>query len=403
MNTIYENKTIKLNEAIFLLLYIFWFSFSVIYDSKVESLFGIEKLTLKKITDYFSLALLSVYIIYSHKYTKCQINRIILIALIFMISAFFSKQYNLISALLFVIASKNIDLKKIVKTTYAVLLVLVPLVVILSVIGAIENYSFYFRDVLRYSMGFSHPNHFGLRVFQLFACHVYLNKDSFKTKSLILGCLLIAFTYNFANSQTACLGIVILMTLFILRNLILKIRKKDIKILLYAMIVVAFVINFVSVISSFFGVTSSFGMFLDVLLSNRLTNNHAVFVKYGFSILGQYIELISPEERVARNIIGTNAIFLDNAYITLFYSYGIIVYFIFSISNLLTMVFHLKKENIALILILFAYAIYGITERGVLSLSNNVFLLSMSCMIYKQDYVKEMSWFIRKKRVRLKI
>jgi len=152
------------------------------------------------------------------------------------------------------------------------------------------------------------------------------------------------------------------------------------KILINAMVITSVFINAITVIASFFDPqkNDTFNR-IDRFLSRRFLYGHRMYDYYGISIWGQKVNTLVQD----RKFVGVyRQWYLDNAYLSILLRFGLIAYLIFSILWIMAIIYFAKNDNYAMVVILFAYSVYGIMTTGFYMMSHNVFLLSMSYPIY---------------------
>lgn len=121
---------------------------------------------------------------------------------------------------------------------------------------------------------------------------------------------------------------------------------------------------------------------LDLLLSYRFSGCHTTWKMFGISFFGQRIFVTERE----RAIIGLGRkLWADNAYMSLLLRYGILVFVGFTVLYMMTMLYFYRKGNDAIVLIFFLYAMYGLMEPAMYSLTHNIFLLAMASMVYQRS------------------
>ena len=101
---------------------------------------------------------------------------------------------------------------------------------------------------------------------------------------------------------------------------------------------------------------------------------------YGFSLVGQRTQFISTRQA---QLLGINSIVLDNAYLQLSISMGVIIFILVCLgyTNLTYRV--IKANNIKLLSLIIIYGFLGISENGFNYLFFNFTYLFLSYVIYK--------------------
>lgn len=375
------HKTIKLKNF-FIYIFILWYSTELIYNSTLKNIMGISVEKISDIVTWLVFALLMLQIVFFQSYKKRELIIIVAITIPVIIATVLSDQRTMMSAWMFVVASKNVDLDDVIRIAYKILLVMLPGIMLLCLFGFIENRIFMRGSVQRYSVGFSHPNQLGLRVFQLMACHCYVHKNNLKKINYLYIFLTTLFLIIVPNSQAAYITMGALLFMLLLYKNINEKKPAYMKLYEEGIFYGAFCLNLFSIIFSGINVNSNFILArLNSWLSSRFSVCHKVWMMYGVSFFGQKI-YVTEEERALVGI--KNSMWLDNAYVSILLRYGILVFLIFSISYLyLIKVVEMQKNDI-LVIILFLYALYGTIETGLYMITHNIFLITFSTLLYRK-------------------
>lgn len=376
------NKKIKFKNF-FIYIFILWYSTEILFNSTLDSIMGISTDEISNIVTWLIFALLIFQIVFLQSYTKRELMIIILITVPVIIATVLSGQRQMMSVWMFVVAAKNVDVDKVIRTAYKILLVMLPAVVILCLLGVIENATMMRGSVQRFALGFSHPNQLGLSVFQLMACYCYINKDKLNKLNYIYFLLAVLFLVKIPNSKTAYIATTVLLLMLVLYKFI-KNQKPEYMIAYEKGILIgAFCLNFFSIIFSYIDVNRNFILArVNSWMSSRFSVCHKVWLLYGVSFWGKRIYVTESE----RALVGIkNRLWLDNSYVSLLLRYGILIYLIFSIGYLCLVKSMLIKREYVLAIILFLYAIYGLMETGWYMITHNIFLITFSTLLYRKS------------------
>lgn len=376
------NKKIKFKNF-FIYIFILWYSTEILFNSTLDSIMGISTDEISNIVTWLIFALLIFQIVFLQSYTKRELMIIILITVPVIIATVLSGQRQMMSVWMFVVAAKNVDVDKVIRTAYKILLVMLPAVVILCLLGVIENATMMRGSVQRFALGFSHPNQLGLSVFQLMACYCYINKDKLNKLNYIYFLLAVLFLVKIPNSKTTYIATTVLLLMLVLYKFI-KNQKPEYMIAYEKGILIgAFCLNFFSIIFSYIDVNRNFILArVNSWMSSRFSVCHKVWLLYGVSFWGKRIYVTESE----RALVGIkNRLWLDNSYVSLLLRYGILIYLIFSIGYLCLVKSMLIKREYVLAIILFLYAIYGLMETGWYMITHNIFLITFSTLLYRKS------------------
>lgn len=362
-----------------------WYVVEMLLQARFEMFFGIQKSYLNTVFSFIFLFLLLIKIVFIQHYSKRELARIILFgALVIAVTVRSGFNNTLMSFAIFTIASKNENLDRIINITYRVCLVLIPLIIILSLCGVFENRITYRfgNAAARYSLGFVHANTLGAYVYLLISCHFYLHFQRLKYIDYLLALLAAIFCYVVPNSQSAVIMLVLLPVVTLIYKIGKKLSKENL--ILYGLLIGALLCNVMSIILSSIDLTRHpFLSLIDTAISFRFSDCHRDMNICGITWFGQRIEVLGTELFENLGISRAHVIItLDNSYCAILLTYGIVMYAVLSWLYLYNMFLQIKKRNIGLVIFLFMTAVYGITERTMLTLSINIFLLCFSEVFY---------------------
>lgn len=325
--------------------------------------------------------LLLIAVIFLLRYSCSQLVMIAIVSILIITSAILSGYNSLLSAWLFIIASKNVDFKALVKRVYYLTVVLIPFVLLSSILGITNNIQFYrFPSMkLRSSMGFDHPNTLGQRIFQLWMFIVFLKNGSLKVYDYIFLLLSIAFVAYIPNSQAAYMSLLIVLAIVSIYGLMKKHTNNGGGFLCNACIYSTAIIVVLSLILSLIDLKKYHFLYLfDTIMGKRFSVCYRDYQLFGISIWGQKVYTTLEERKIA----GINEVlFLDNAYMAILLRFGIVVFAIFICAYINNMIYQ-KNKNSIITIIFFLYAIYGVFENGIYIASYNVFLITMTSFLF---------------------
>lgn len=372
----------KYRKGIFIPTFIVWFSTEILFNTTLKSILGVE---IQRCNDFFAwlvFVLLFFQIFFINKYKKEEIIPIILVSIVFIIATVRADNRVVLSAWMFVVAARDISLKKVIKFAYYILIIMIMLVILLFMSGIIEDKTMirYPEYTIRHSLGFSHPNQLGLRVFQLVLCHLYLRKNIINLVDILFIVSAAIFCKVVPNSQTAYGSLIILVVLVLIYQIIKNNNNLYIKVYTVCMLSIAICSNILSVV---FGILDlrkiPILLDIDLFLSSRFSVTHDVYKIYGITLWGQKVYVTDTE----RQLVGiTKKLFLDNAYMSLLIRFGIASLLIFSVAYYFQMKREIIKGDYMLVIIFCLYSIYGVMETGLYSLTHNIFLIALSDVIY---------------------
>ena len=358
-----------------------WFSSEVNLNTRLEYIFFWKSSDCNDFIARLCLVLLTIQIVFLQEYSFHELVIIVLASIPIIIGTINSNYNLMISAWMFIVASKYIDFDRIIKIAYAILLIMIPLVLLLCFAGFIEDRILFRGSVIRHSLGFAHPNWLGVRVFQLIVMHCYIKRNRLTVVDYLLILLGALFVDKVPNCKTAYYCLIVFLIMLIAYKLSdAFVGGKDL--FIRATIAIAVCSNILSVVLSIVDVKSfHYLRQIDEFMSNRFFWCHKVLKFYGWSWFGRNIEIYG--KRMGRVF---PRFYLDTAYMALLLRYGFIVYIFFSGIYLLAMIKCMFRKKDMLVIILSMYAIYGVMENALFSVTQNIFLLLLAIPLYSLDF-----------------
>ena len=283
----------------------------------------------------------------------------------------------LLNSILFIVASKNIDFRKIVKTVLLSNVFGVSCILFLAYTGQIKANSASLiydgsRAVTRLSMGFSHPNYLGAHLFIICLCIVFITFHKITAKIVVLLLFLDIFIYMTCYSRTNCILIIATLIVSILANkgklFSLNGHRFIEDILRITPVMIFIIVMFFTVFynSNLFGT-------INELMSNRLRYAHEYFTKYGFSLLGQPVDFSEIEIR---------SYTIDCAYVYLAIRFGMIWAFLFPCMFVGICKKAIKAKRLDIVVLIVTVALWGISETYYFRIQYNFSLILMGIYIF---------------------
>ncbi len=381
----------------YMLIFFIWYSTEIIFNTTLKSIFGVPIKTVSDLVNWLIFAMLMVQIIFFQSYKKRELVMIVVITLPIVCATVLSGSKSILSAWMFIVAAKNIDLDKAVRAAYKILLFMVPMIAFLCLTGLIEDNDRYMKwNMQRFSLGFMHPNNLGLRFFQLAVCHCYIHKNKLKNSNYFFIIIAIILTLAIPKSQTAYIGLIVLLIVLLLYKHIQD-QKKVLNMFLESLVVGTILFFTLSVFFMCINVNQYWILSrIDKWMSERFSYAHTAWLIYGISPLGQRIYISEAE----RKSVGINRLlYLDNAYASILLRYGILVFILFFLFYILMMKKKIQQREAILVIVLFLYALYGVMENGLYLITHNIFIIAFSDLLYNKEVVEKEKIGTRKERL----
>ena len=222
------------------------------------------------------------------------------------------------------LASKDIDFKKVVKVSFSINLAMTIATVVLCLIGVIEDVT-----SIRYlggnmitchGMGFNHSSKLPTYFFFLFLENYYLKKENMKKIELLLwlvgGRVIFAFCAERLRFYNLVIAIIMVLLFGIFKKR-LKGAKRIIALGIYPALCVL-----TNVLGYLYDPSNPILYAMNVMMSGRLYLEKYAFNHYGLSLFGQSIDM--GESTIVVNGI-KEYFYIDSAYTYIFIVYGIII------------------------------------------------------------------------------
>ena len=302
---------------------------------------------------FTAYALLFIKIIYKESIKKLIIYAIIILLAIF--AYMHSKMTDYLTLVLVVIATKNIEVKKIVKFVFVFYVVALSIHIIAYLVTMVIDSSsiqvIHRDDIKRYSFFLGHPNSFAAILAWTNIMYLYLKYEKLKAWDYIITFLIALFIYFVPNSRTSAILLVVFIAMIILFKKDIKIIIKFGKISIVLMAIIMFCLflayNMTPVIDK-----------IDSILNARIKLALAIYENYGISLFGEYIPFGQELSSVYK--YGLTQLTIDSAYYSLLFSYGVVNTLIFLI--IYTRLNFKKNFENKKILFLTIWSFYAITE-----------------------------------------
>jgi hypothetical protein len=312
------------------------------------------------------------------KYNRREVMTLIVCGLIALISYLVNTRDEAVRAVMFVVACKDIDLKKMLKVTLVVTGIGSIILFVLSatgIFGALSVTADYGRGTneaplieTRYCFGMGHPNAFQTMLLMITSLVLYLYSEKMKIYHFVLVEAINVVAYIFTDSKTSMLVV----TAMIVGVAVMKYCKslENNKIIyIFGTIIVVGVVVF-SLYGAYVG-NGEEGQFiykLDKILNGRFQYAH-------------YVDNAHIENWKLFALPG-NEEFFDQGFIRLFYWYGIIPGILYIVANIYLIRQAYVNRDYPLMVIVVSYSVLSLVEAHLIS----VYLLRNYLLIWLGYY-----------------
>lgn len=294
--------------------------------------------------------------------------------------------YYVISTYLCMAASKEIDLKAVLKWSYQIKAFLLILHIIVYIIIYLTNpnsieYVYRLDGSIRHSFLLSHSNTFSMFLMWTFFEYIYVNYDKIGKKSIGLIFVLDMCLNYFADSNTNMILITMVLVFVSLNKMN---PNKELKVLyLFAKFGYALMgILFCSITVAYqylSGELLELYLRFNEFLTGRLIHGAYVYSKYGFTLFGKNLYL--PLKDYWQGY-WFNGIACDNSYIWYMVSFGTFFMMVIAVLFFVTS----RRFTDVEIIMACAYILYSITENYV---TNAIFCFPL---IFIAQYAFNLDW-----------
>lgn len=388
-------------ERIYLYCLFIWsFSFAILNESTVSTVFGMSNSHIYMIIWDVIKAVLGIKIMTELKILNRNTLFAVGITILGIVSYKYSQDNYFTPLIWFLVSAKGVKTKDAVRTLFYAQLLCICSVGIMALFGVAENIMIPRSDfgAMRYSMGFPHPNIFAGRVLQLCLMHVYLREKRLKLFDCAVMLVVAMVVHKISDSRTVTYLIFLLILLCLIymisnrKGFLANFSKWTIKSLKYMLAIfsglsIYLTINYGNNIPGIFSIDDTF--------SSRIEQMHEYFTFYKINLFGQPL----ASHYTLSSIETSNLYTLDNGYLHLLLGFGIVIFVLFLLAYFLVTKQAIKDKNYIVLIIIAVYAVYGFSETMILRFSYNFSLILFSALIWKQINSKRILKYSQLKRI----
>lgn len=343
------------------------------------------------------LLMLKEYIVCEFRYTYL-IGLIIILGLTFLIKSVAA--FTSSASLFFLFASRDTDKKTILKVSLYVSLIMLLTIILLSLVGIIENYQFGLQsDRPREFLGFKYALFAPALLFNIVALVIYIYKE--KLNWIIIALLMIINQWMFIKTDSRLSYYLIVFLLII--ALIIKVdvstfihnKIKIVRNFFKFIIKYGFIFSYVicAIVSCVINVNynhdNDFEKKMNEILANRLQSGADAYDEYGIKLFGQRINWVGNGLDVNGEVSEKEHIYVDNLYLRFLMQYGVLFFLIVIFCLTYSMKEIWAESDYLLLIILGVIAIHAMLDDLVLYLWYNSFLLVFPPYIFKKRIIKK--------------
>lgn len=330
----------------------------------------------KNIVKLFLLRFFAVLMVLKNSWHRNDLIKSLFLILLAELTFYFSGSDNYLALLYILAAGKNLNTDDVIKKILHANVAVFCITICSALLRIIPNtIMFATNGVKRFALGFTHPNTTAIVVVQIVSI-LWCSKRSnaIKLLSAITG---FCVCYFVCYSRTASLVLVSLLLFQLIVFTVNKIKgrlKKQLWKFIYVLGGLAFTVILIS-----FAVAS--GMLdlnaYDSLLSGRIQLIQRFYAYYSVTPFGQRILLGSSAHALGMST-------LDNAYIYLFLTGGVVVFSLYVLAFILTIRHLVKQQKNQKLYTFLQYALYGLSETVTVRFIFNFSLILFEDVLWKK-------------------
>lgn len=338
-----------------------------------------------KLCRYFCYGIFLIRIIY--KYGSLDIPELLIILLGILITIFSFNPYIFILSII-LSALKSLDSNKLYKISLYVILSCFSVIVLLSFLKVIPNWTYLKGDITRNSLGFFYPTDC-FSVYLLIVLLIFYAKKfdiSYLWLIIIEAVNIILYYYTYGRLSFILINLIILVIVlgkipFIKRLVNKDIFKLILKYISYTLPVTLFLITNLLIIGYKYQVPVVNK--IDDVLSNRISYSYEAHLKNKITIFGQELKwngwggygYTEASEDYEYN-------FVDNSYSKILLEYGIVLTIVVLALYTYLLIRCYKDKNWVLFYIILFVLIWSFIEPYIVDIGRNVFVIEL-IMLFK--------------------
>ncbi len=377
-----ENKKNSLDNAFFLLGWtIFIVSYILLKQTELMYMFDTSS-----IYQFVKVVIIIIFLskmIFIDKYSKKKLLCYFAILSLIFINSIYIDNNTLFFTILVALSADNVDFKKFIKYDIKIRILLLILIVCLSLMGVLPNFTKFINGSLKQGFGFLHPNTLCFFTITILLEIMYITKK-INLKYILFNILILYLLTTFCFSRTSVLSyIVVFIADIILRNKEKVFNKKIIRKIFCLLPIIISIFSLLVVIG--YGNGNKISREMDVAFTERIKSGYVFYKQYGITLLGNKIETIGTR---AALFTGQKANIFDMGFLRLLIAYGAIISSIIVILLCFLQKNILKRKNYKLLLLSSFFILTGFAENNVYNIIMN-FTLIFIPNIFSINYKKE--------------
>ncbi len=288
---------------------------------------------------------------------------------------------NLMVLITFILAGKNVDLKKVIQHYFNINFSLLLLVIIYSLIGVIRNLVFYRDGIVRMGMGIDYPTDLAAYVFYLILAYVYLHYQELHLLDYVSFSLIAIILNIVTNARLDVIAILLVIPIILAAKKAETSKRKITCFIPSYYWALSLVLPFIYILMTYFyNSSNNILKLLNKLLSGRLEYGNLAFSRYGITSLGQKVVEhgwggLNGYKMSHSNPF--NYFYIDSTYVRLMVIYGLILGIIIMLMVLFISVRSTLNNSYLLPAIILLVTISSLIDTHMLEINYNPFLIAL--------------------------
>ncbi len=348
-------KTSELVKNIYVWTVVTYIAFRVIASSTL----GLESIV--SFYNNIAIVLLMICFLANRKMTIKQLTILLVITAIVALVCYKVSDWPFFISYLFILSfPSNLFVEKLSKCIFFTFMSISGGIVVLSIVGVIDDAIIYQHGTIRHSLGFVSPNAFASTTAVGLLAYIYYKYKNWKVKNTVFSIILATVIFHFTSSRLA-------FVISVLSTIIVQISRLDYfhhfrKLILWVAKFAVPTCGCLSIWAMMYYANNQSGLYnlLNVITTYRLSWMIKYYNEYGIQLLGKPIVTVSRSQAIAQGIQWSG---VDNAYALFAIKYGLIFF-----TSFLVLYFFLGKKigrekDVPAAICIIMISIIGITEN----------------------------------------
>lgn len=290
----------------------------------------------------------------------------------------FSRDFQIFSYIIIIVAAANIDIKKILKVYLYIQSILLMCFILMSSLGIVEDFIFDIGVRNRHALGFIWTT-LSPMIFFFVICNIVVIYDrKIEIVEIFMLIILGSTLYLLTDARFIFLMQLLLIMIILIYQYFYKLFDKIftnsvIEKLIICLPFILFVLSFI--LQWLYDSNNIILIQINNLLSGRLELGHNAIMNYGMSLFGKPIEWIG----YTIGFDGTQIYnYVDCSYTQILLNYGIFIILFALIAYSVLLKYSLLRKKYNFVIVIIAILILSITEPRLINIVFNPFIISSS-------------------------